>query len=139
MSELKIKLGVCGSRGFSDTERLFKILDLNAHKIKLIVSGGCKNSADEIAHEWCKLRGCPILIFYPKWYDEQGNFLKGGGFARNRKIVEQSDKILAVWDEKSRGTENTIQIAGQLGKPVKIITFKPSDNQDPVLSEKSAP
>lgn len=114
-----IKLAVIGSRGFDNRELVYKILDKNINRIEMIVSGGCKNSADELAHDWAKERGKPILIYYPDW----NGLGKSAGFARNRKIIESCDKVAAFWDGKSRGTSNSIEIAKELNKPVKIINF----------------
>jgi predicted Rossmann fold nucleotide-binding protein DprA/Smf involved in DNA uptake len=118
------KVAVIGSRNFSDKERLFKILDNNKDRIKVIVSGGAQG-ADSLAQEWAKERGFPCLIFYPRWKDENGKHDRGAGFRRNRLIINYSDVVLAFWDEQSRGTKNSIDIATQLNKPVKVFKFTP--------------
>lgn len=119
----KYRVAVIGSRGYADKERVFRILNANKHQIKLIVSGGCKNSADELAHEWCKETGVPILIFYPKWHDpETGLSDKGAGFRRNWYIISQADKVLAFMKKGgTKGTQNSLDIAKQLDKPTKIV------------------
>lgn len=118
----KYRLAVIGSRGYTDKERVFKILNANKHQIKLIVSGGCKNSADELAHEWCKETGVPILIFYAAWHDPETGLLdKASGFRRNWHIIKQADVILAFWNGTSKGTKHSIECAESLGKKVKII------------------
>jgi Domain of unknown function (DUF4326)/YspA, cpYpsA-related SLOG family len=119
---IKKNLAVIGSRNFNDKDWVFRILDKNREKIKCIVSGGCKNSADEISHDWAKKTGVPILIYYAAWHDtEDGIVDKSAGFKRNYYIINESDGVLAFWDMKSRGTANSLEIAKQLGKPVKII------------------
>ena len=117
----KIRLAVIGSRTFSDRERLFKILDVNKHQIKLIVSGGA-NGADTLATDWAKERGIPYLVFPALWHDpETGLVDKGAGFRRNWDIIRLAEKVLAFWDGKSRGTANSLEIAKSLNKPVRII------------------
>jgi len=117
----KIRLAVIGSRTFSDRERLFKILDTNAHQIKLIVSGGAKG-ADTLATDWARERGVPYLVFPALWHDpETGLVNKGAGFKRNWDIIRQAEKVLAFWDGASKGTAHSIDIAKQLGKTVKIV------------------
>jgi len=120
----KFKLAVIGSRSFTDKERLYKILDKNIDKISVIVSGGAKG-ADTLAHNWCEERGVPIIIFYPRWHKLDGTFDRGAGFRRNRLIIKQADKVLAMWDGVSKGTLNSIEIAKELKKPIKILTFTP--------------
>lgn len=116
----KFRLGVCGSRGWRDEKTIYRVLDKNIDRIEIIVSGGCPDSPDEIADKWCRERGVPILNFYSKWKDKEGNFDKGAGFRRNRFIVEASDKIVAFQINKSKGTQNTIEWAIKLGKPIKV-------------------
>lgn len=41
---------------------------------------------------------------------------KGAGFRRNPIVVEMAGKVVAFWDESSRGTEATIRIAAPTGK-----------------------
>lgn len=124
----KFRLGVIGSRTFKDKERLYNILDKNIDKIELIVSGGAQG-ADSLAWEWSKDRGMPILMYYPKWYSLDGVYDKGAGFRRNYYIIAACDKVLALWDGKSRGTQNSLNIAKELNKHVKLIMFTPETNE----------
>lgn len=119
-----IKLAVIGSRTFTDKERLFKLLDSKIDEIKCIVSGGAAG-ADEVSRLWSKERGVPIIIFYPRWYDLNGNYRPGGGFERNYKIINSCDRVLALYDGKSKGTAHSISIAKSKNKPCKIILFEP--------------
>ncbi len=123
MPDEHLKVAVIGSRTFTDKVRLFKILDTNIEKIEMVVSGGAAG-ADSFAQEWCKERGMPCLIFYPRWYDENGLYDRGAGFKRNYLIVRESNLVLAFWDGVSKGTANSIEIAKQSGKRVKIIQFE---------------
>ena len=132
------RVAVVGSREFDDKERLFRILTKNKDNIKLIVSGGSRG-ADTLAVEWATANGMPYLVFPALWHDpETGLFNRGAGFKRNWDIVEHSDVVLAFWDEKSRGTANTIDIAKQKNKPVKIFSFVPVKEEPPKESEKKA-
>jgi len=40
---------------------------------------------------------------------------------RNRYMVEQADVVVAIWDGKPSGTGNTVMIAKELGKKVRIV------------------
>ena len=120
----KINLAVIGSRTFKDRDRLFRILDANINIIDKIISGGARG-ADSLAHEWCKERGVPILIYYPKWHDENKIFNRGAGLKRNYYIISSADRVLCFWDMKSRGTSYSLNIAKELNKPVKLLKFTP--------------
>lgn len=116
-------VAVIGSRTFADKAKLFEVLDKNKAKIKLIVSGGARG-ADSLAVEWATERGMPYLVFPALWKNpETGEHDRGAGFRRNRYIVQYSDIVMAFWDGKSGGTANSLEIAKQLNKPVRIIPF----------------
>jgi hypothetical protein len=119
------RVAVIGSRTFDDKERLYKILTKNKDKIKLIVSGGA-SGADTLATDWAKDYGIPYLVFPAMWHDpETGGYDKGAGFRRNRYIIQYSDIVIAFYDGVSKGTANSLEIAKQLNKPIKIISFTP--------------
>lgn len=124
-----MRLAVIGSRTFKDRDRLYKILDGNIDKIKMIISGGAAG-ADSLAHDWAKERGFPILIYYPKWYSMDGEFDRGAGFKRNYHIIRECDKVLCFWDKLSKGTANSLDIAKQLDKPVKLLYFEPPTTKE---------
>jgi hypothetical protein len=118
-------VAVIGSRSLTDTNLVYSFLDAKRDKIKLLVSGGAKRGPDHFANEWAKDRGFPILIFYPNWYNEHGQFVKSAGYARNYEIVQASDLIVCFYDGVSRGSQHSMDIAKSLKKPVQIITFTP--------------
>jgi hypothetical protein len=118
------KIAVIGSRSLTDKQLVYDFLDRNYDKIKMIVSGGA-TGADSMAQEWAKERGFPVLVFYPRWKERDGTHNKGAGFKRNRHIVEEADVVVAFWDGASKGTQNSLDTAKQLNKPVKIISFVP--------------
>jgi len=116
------KLAVVGSRDFNDAPFLFKKLDENIDRIEMIISGGCRG-VDELSRQWAEKRGKAILIFYPRWYDEKGNFLKGAGFMRNKLIVDACDYLLALRINQSKGTTHSIELAKKAGKPSYVYDF----------------
>lgn len=117
------RVAVIGSRTFTDRQRLYDVLNKNKDKIKLIVSGGA-NGADTLATNWASDYGVPYLVFPALWRDpETGIHDRGAGFRRNRHIIEYSDVVIAFYDGVSRGTANSLEIAKQLNKPIKIISF----------------
>lgn len=113
----KVKLAIIGSRGITNKKKIFDFLDKNISRIEMIISGGCPNSPDEIARQWCEDNGMPILIFYPNW----GRDSKKAGFIRNEYIIRACDKVVAFHDGKSKGTLNSLEWAQKLNKPSKVI------------------
>lgn len=128
------KVAVIGSRTFADKKRLYDVLNKNKDKIKLIISGGARG-ADTLATEWAKDYGVPYLVFPACWHDENGEYDRGAGFRRNYYIIKYCDVCLAFWDLKSNGTAHSLDIAKQLNKPIKIISFQSPEEQKSLLEE----
>lgn len=119
------KLAVIGSRDFDDKKEMYRILTQNLPKIKLIVSGGARG-ADTLATDWAADYGVPYLVFPALWHDrETGVYDRGAGFRRNRQIIEHSDIIFAFWDGVSGGTKNSLDMAKEMKKDVRIFKFTP--------------
>ncbi len=113
-----MKIGVTGSRNFTDYEYLKSSLDsLNPTEI---ISGGAKG-ADSLAKKYAGEKGLPIIEllpkfktdkatpYHPKWYIE-----------RNKQIAQDCDHLAAFWDGASRGTKHTIDFAEKASKPITI-------------------
>lgn len=124
-------VAVIGSRTFDDKEMLYKYLSTRKDKIKVIVSGHARG-ADSLAEQFAIDYGIPYLVFPALWHDpETGIFSKGAGMRRNAWIIRNSDVIIAFMQKGgSRGTQNSIDTAKMMGKPVQIIEFTPKEKQD---------
>ena len=111
-----VKVGIVGSRGFSDLERVkdyVKSLD----KDTIIVSGGAKG-VDETAEIMGEELGMKVVSFKPDWK----KYGRGAGIVRNKEICKYSDMICAFWDGKSKGTKNTIETSKKMNMIVQVIT-----------------
>lgn len=86
-----------------------------------LVSGGALNGADALAEAFARQKGLPITIHHAKWMMEDGNKDVLAGFARNTRIAEDSEVLLAFWDGKSTGTIDTCKKMLKLGRPTWVI------------------
>lgn len=123
------KLAIIGSRVFNNKALVHQLLDPVKHLITEVVSGGA-TGADKIGEEWAQENGIPVNIIRPNWRPN-GVYDKGAGFKRNIEIVKAADKILALWDGESRGTENSIDHCIRLGKEYFVIISKPLPEPPP--------
>lgn len=112
-----MKLGIIGSRSFSDYTLLFKEVS-KFENITLIISGGAVG-ADLLGERYAKEHKIPTRIFYPDW----NRFGKRAGFLRNLDIVRNSDHIIVFWNGISRGSQDSINKAKELNIPVTVILF----------------
>lgn len=114
-----MKLGIIGSRSFSDYELLCKEVS-KFEDIELIISGGA-SGADLLGERYAREHKIPTKIFYPDWK----KFGQRAGFLRNSDIVRNSEHTIAFWDQASAGTRDSINKAKELGIPITIIIFSP--------------
>lgn len=123
-----MKLAIVGSRTFNDEFLMAEYLtifttaygftdEVNPPDVE-VISGGAKG-ADSLGERFAKINRCPVTIFKPDW-DKYG---KSAGFIRNQQIVDTCDIVLAFWDGKSKGTQDTINKAKKTKKPTFIIYF----------------
>ena len=109
-----MKVAVVGSRSIFTTDIGMYISDGDE-----IVSGGAVG-IDSCAAEYAKKNGLKLTVFLPR-YERYG---RAAPIARNKKIVDYADKIIAFWDGKSKGTLSVIKYAEKTGKLCEIILCK---------------
>lgn len=78
----------------------------------VVVSGGARG-VDSVAEEAARECGLGAIVIPADW--SQG---RGAGIARNADIVAAADIVVAFWDGKSRGTQNSMSRAVEAGKPL---------------------
>ena len=131
---MSYKLGIIGSRVSTlrsgrvwnpkiTNPRQFAFDELDKYVAKhgmpsKVISGGARG-ADEYGEAWAKARGIETQIFKP-----QQKLINMAGFkyaanARNTDIVNSSDRIVTFWDQKSRGTADTLAKAEKANKFIK--------------------
>ena len=111
----KYRIIVAGTRTITKCEEVFPILDSMAMHIGEVVSG-CAPGVDSIAELWANNHGIHVQRFPADWKQ----FGMKAGPIRNAKMAEYADRLIAIWDGKSRGTKDMIERMKTLGKPVWI-------------------
>lgn len=115
-----MRLLVCGSRTWTDTEYLSTYLDGvlgGGPPIEVLIHGDAPG-ADTIAGHWAELHGIPVESFSADW-EQYG---KSAGPIRNRKMLVEGKPtlVLAFLDKplaESRGTANMLAQAEKAGVP----------------------
>lgn len=117
-------IAIVGSRSFSNYTLLKETIDsfYDNTKITEIVSGGAMG-ADRLAERYAREHNIKMIILRPKWRDNKGVFNPRAGFIRNEEIVKRAEHIVAFWDGKSTGTQNSINHAKKLQKRLNVIEF----------------
>ena len=107
---------VAGSRGYTNKEYVYKVLDKVYQKRKDIeIVTGLAKGPDTYGKEWAIENGVPYHEFPANW-DKYG---KQAGYLRNQEMAYFSDMLIA-FHLNSRGTAHMINIANEEGLKVAI-------------------
>jgi len=115
------KVAIVGSRAFKNYAQLKQTALEYIGPDDWVVSGGALG-ADSMAQRLVKEQGNTIVIIYPRWRNDvngESIYDAGAGFKRNKRIVEESDIVLAFYQKgrfQQGGTANTAAWARQLDK-----------------------
>lgn len=109
---------VAGSRNINDYDFVVNAIKSFNVKIDELVCGMAKGP-DMLAHRWAKENNIKITEFYPDW-DKHG---KAAGIIRNREMMKYADALLAIWDGKSRGTDNMVYQMNHAKKYVSVVIY----------------
>jgi YspA, cpYpsA-related SLOG family len=130
-----MKLGVVGSRAYSNFGRIKKVIEKYKEQFEdlTIVSGGCPDGADSLAKIVAEELGLKYVEFPPKHRPHNSNcvlpkdeydkpYHVSNYFERNGKIAEYCDHLVAfvVKDVRCNGTRDTTSKAEKLGKVVTV-------------------
>ena len=107
-----MKLLIAGSRSITD-------FDLSPHiddDVDEIISGG-ETGIDTLAEKYADEHRISKHIVRPKYHLHK----RAAPIKRNREIVDIADRVLVIWDGKSKGTLSTINYAKEAKKEIKIV------------------
>lgn len=80
------------------------------------VFSGKARGVDFLGELWAELFNIPVRPFPADW-EKHG---KQAGFLRNEEMVKECDRVIAFWDEFSKGTKHTIDLAEKYEKPLTL-------------------
>ena len=116
-----MKYGIVGSRRRKDRETVLAFVD-ELKKDDVVISGGARG-VDTWAVEAATAKGLRTRIIRPDTSGCRTRFqVADAYYERNRRIAFECDVLIAfVAPDRRGGTENTIEHARRLGKPVRIV------------------
>ena len=107
---------IAGSRTIHDRAKIVTAVQLSKFKITEVVCGMAPG-VDMLGYEWARKHQLPIARFPANW-KKNG---RRAGFLRNVEMVNYADAAILVWDQKSRGTKSTLDLAQRKGIPVYLV------------------
>jgi predicted Rossmann fold nucleotide-binding protein DprA/Smf involved in DNA uptake len=110
-----LRVAIVGSRHFSDLGHVADyVKSLPAHAS--IITGSA-SGVDAEATKAAREKGVPVQVI-PASFDELADPARSA--ARNQRLVDACDVLVAFWDGSSQGTRTTIERALDSGKEVHV-------------------
>jgi hypothetical protein len=101
-----MKVIIAGSREVTDYSLIESAIAESGFETTQIISGGARG-VDKLGEQYAKEKNVPCRVMTANW-DQYG---KAAGYIRNEQMAEVADALIAIWDGKSKGTFNMINIA----------------------------
>ena len=110
-----MRVAIVGSRHFSEPERVAEYIRSLPSRASIIT--GSASGVDAAATKAARDRGIPIQVI-PASFEEVADASKSA--ARNQRLVDACDVLVAFWDGASKGTRTTVERALDSGKEVHV-------------------
>ena len=110
-----MKLLIAGSRSITD----FDLSPYIPADVDEIISGGAPG-IDTLAEKYADDHKLSKHILRPRYH----LYKRGAPIKRNEEMIALADRVLVIWDGKSRGAGSTIKCAEKLQKPIQIIEIQ---------------
>ncbi len=115
-----IKVIIAGGRKFDDFNKLSLVCDeFLKDQINIEIVSGAYKGADLLGERYAAERNYLIKQFPADWR----RYGKSAGQKRNVEMANYADMLIALWDGKSKGTKNMIDLASKEGLKVKVVYF----------------
>lgn len=101
-----MKTIIAGTRDICDYEALCQAILFSNFDITEVVSGKARG-VDTLGERFAKEFELPIKEFPADW----NKYGKSAGPIRNKEMASYAEACICVWDGKSKGTKNMIQLA----------------------------
>ena len=114
-----MKVAIVGSRHFSEPARVAEYVNALPPKASIIT--GSASGVDAEATKAARAKGISVQVM-PASFDELSDASKAA--ARNQRLIDACDVLVAFWDGSSKGTRATVDRALDSGKEVHIFVMR---------------
>jgi hypothetical protein len=116
-----MRIIIAGSRGITDYSVVHEAIIQSGWlaDITHIVSG-CALGVDKLGERFADNYDITVIKSPADWKKHK----KAAGYIRNQEMAQNADALIAVWDGKSKGTMNMIEIMQAMDLPVFIWRVK---------------
>ena len=113
-----MRVAIVGSRRFADLDRVTEYVKSLPQRASIIT--GSASGVDAAATKAARAKGIPVQVM-PASFDELSD--AGKSAARNQRLIDACDVLVAFWDGVSKGTRATIERALDSGKEVHVFVL----------------
>lgn len=110
-----MRIAIVGSRRFSEPTRVTDYVNALPPRASIIT--GSASGVDAAATKAARAKGIAVQVI-PASFDELADAARSA--ARNQKLVDACDVLVAFWDGSSKGTRSTVDRALNSGKEVHV-------------------
>lgn len=114
-----MRVAIVGSRHFSDPDQVTEYVNGLPSRASVITGGA--SGVDAAVTKAARARGIAVQVM-PASFDEVADESKS--LARNQRLVDACDVLVAFWDGTSMGTRATVERAMDSGKEVHVFVSK---------------
>ena len=112
-----MKVAIVGSRHYAAPDRVAEYVRALPPRASIIT--GSASGVDAEATKAAREKGIPVQVL-PASFEELADASKAA--ARNQRLVDACDVLVAFWDGTSKGTRATVERALDSGKEVHVFT-----------------
>jgi predicted Rossmann fold nucleotide-binding protein DprA/Smf involved in DNA uptake len=110
-----LRVAIVGSRHFAAPDRVTEYVNGLPPRASIVT--GSASGVDAAATKAARVRGLNVQVL-PASFDELADPSKSA--ARNQRLVDACDVLVAFWDGASKGTRTTVERALDAGKEVHV-------------------
>jgi len=114
-----VRVAIVGSRRFTEPDRVTEYVNSLPPRASIIT--GSASGVDAAATKAARAKGIPVQVL-PASFDELADASKS--VARNQRLVDACDVLVAFWDGASKGTRATVDRALDSGKEVHVFVAR---------------
>jgi hypothetical protein len=115
-----VKVAIVGSRHFPDLARVESFVEGLPEGTRLVT--GSASGVDAAASRAARRRGMAVQVIGAGFEEARDPGIAG---ARNQRLVDQCDLLVAFWDGASTGTRTTVDRALDSGRDVQVFVARP--------------
>ena len=120
-----MKVCILCSRSIDKAEVVFPAIDrfIKEHGTgTLTFLLGSAKGVDPLTKKYAEARGIDVVEFLPyHLIDPTVDFNSKYFFLRTKQMIDNADRVLAIWDTKSKGTEYGIKYSQKKNLPVMVV------------------